>query len=247
MGFIAGPRVTSATGGTISSITGAIVHTFGTPGSQTFIPNGNGTVDVLVVAGGGGGTGSLGANEISGGGGGSVFYQRFVPVLSGVSYPITVGAGGIEITAGAATTFNYNGGSITARGGAGGVPSSDSIPGKSNPLGSGSGGSGAIIGRAGVGGTGNGNPGYGFPGGNGSDGFTGAGGGAGGAASGNVGGIGVSYTINGTSLFYGGGGAGWPGGSLGSGSLPTNFGLGGSGGVGLQPSRPGCVIIRYIT
>ena len=71
MGFIAGPRVTSATGGTISSITGAIVHTFGTPGSQTFIPKGNGTVDVLVVAGGGGGTGSLGANEISGGGGGS--------------------------------------------------------------------------------------------------------------------------------------------------------------------------------
>jgi hypothetical protein len=249
MGFIAGPRVTTATGGIINNIPGAVVHAFTTPGTFTFTPRGNGTVDVLVVGGGGGGSENLGANEISGGGGGSVFYQRFVPVLSGVSYSLNVGFTGAGTVAGTATTFRYNGGTITAGGGSGGVPSSASFPGNPNPVGSASGGSGAFPGRGGAGGIGNGNPGFGFPGGNGSDTFTGGGGGAGGAAIDNIGGQGLAYSITGVSTFYGGGGGGFGGGgSLHPTSTPSNFGLGGSGGSGafFPDATPGCIFIRYL-
>jgi hypothetical protein len=248
MGFIAGPRVTGGTGGSISTITGVTIHAFTTPGTFTFTPRGNGTVDVLVVGGGGGGTENLGANEISGGGGGSVFYRKFVPVVSGVSYTLNVGSAGGGVIAGTATTYRYNGGSITASGGEGGVPSSGVIPGNSNPTGSASGGSGAFVGRGAPGGIGNGNSGFGYPGGTGSDTFTGAGGGAGGAAIDNIGGQGLAYQITGVSTFYGGGGGGFGGGALHPTSTPSNFGLGGSGGSGafFPKATPGCIFIRYV-
>ena len=104
MGFIAGPRVISATGGTISTFSGAIVHTFTTVGLNTFTPRGSGVVEVLVVGGGGGGTEDGFGNAVSGGGGGSVLYQKFAPVISGVAYTMNIGSRGGAVSGSAKQT-----------------------------------------------------------------------------------------------------------------------------------------------
>ena len=70
-----GAKGFDATGGTITTYTSGSttykVHTFLSSGN--FIPNGDGTVDVLVVAGGGGG-GSCNRSFQGGGGGGAGGY-----------------------------------------------------------------------------------------------------------------------------------------------------------------------------
>ena len=244
MTIYVGPRISSATGGTITNIAGFTVHTFTSSG--TFVPNGSGFAEVLVVGAGGGMTGSIWS---SGGGGGSVVYQKFVPVLSGVPYTMNVGTGGVSVSR-IASTCTYNGGSITAPGGGGN--------GENNPLGSGGGGavnSPATIGAGVIG--------LGFSGGrgcpSGSSGLIGSGGGGAGSfgRDGQVigipttpitgqGGIGVSYSITGVSRYYGGGGSGVLTG-LNPSSSPTDFGLGGSGPGPSTPSNPGVIIIRYIS
>ena len=85
MTIYVGPRISGATGGTISNISGYTIHTFSS-GAATFTPQGSGALEVLVVgAGGGGGNGtSWGAG---GGGGGAVIYARNIPVIGGVSFP----------------------------------------------------------------------------------------------------------------------------------------------------------------
>ena len=86
-----GQRTTSATGGTISTIAGYTVHTFTSGGN--FVPRGSGTIEVLVV-GGGGPISNTGPIAYGGGGGGAVIYNKFVNVTSGTPYSITVGAVG---------------------------------------------------------------------------------------------------------------------------------------------------------
>jgi len=250
MTIYVGPRVSSATGGSISTISGFTVHTFSNVGVNTFIPSTTGYVEVFTVGAGGGGGNSFWSG---GGGGGSVLYQKFIPVLSGVAYTMFVGSGGASFASGQVSTCTYNGGSITAPGGGG-----ENI---SNPLGSGGGGAAnkaATIGAGVIG--------LGFPGGLGtpsaisSPSSIGAGGGGAGGSGQNGrqsgvpvtpttgrGGPGVPYSITGVSTYYGGGGSGvnttgHPNNS------PTNFGLGGVGNVGGPgDGNPGVVIIRYIT
>ena len=251
MAIIVGPRVTNITNATTVSIANTYyrVHTFSTPGTTSFTPTGSGYVEVLVV-GGGGGSGTDNTSWDGGGGSGSVLYVKNVPVINGVSYPITVGGFGARADNtptgfGGTSTLAYNGGTITAPGGAfaanrGSIPSAAG----SNPVGSGGGGARGPI----AGGTGANIFGYGFPGGNGGGSSGGGGGGAGGAgspsASGGRGGPGVPYSITGSPVFYGGGGG--PGTSqLHPTSSFSDFGLGGT--APSTPARPGVIIIRHMT
>jgi hypothetical protein len=244
MPFIAGPRVISATGGTISVNGGFTIHTFTSNG--TFIPNGTGTVEVLVV-GSGGSPGPSGSSRV-GSGGGSVLYQKFVPVISGTSYSATVGSGTpapqVNSPPGVQSQFDYNGGSIIAPGG-GGTGFN-----RNNPLGSG--GGGELTPEFGIGAN---VIGYGFSGGTGGPGGNvgGGGGGAGDFGSPGVsatpgrGGIGVSYSISGVSTYYGGGGGLFSGPAyLHPTSTASMHGLGGCSPVpGTIGNRPGVIIIRY--
>jgi hypothetical protein len=236
MTIYVGPRIQSATGGSISNIGTFTVHTFSTFGVSTFTPSGSGYVDVFLV--GGGGRSGTTPTASPGGGGGSVLYQKFVPVLSGVAYTVSVGAGGPDVPApgpfaGLASTCTYNGGSIIAPGGAG--------PFGSNPLGSGGGGGGLGANIIGFGFDGGGPP--GSPG--------GGGGGAGGAGQptpNGTGGIGLSYSISGVSSYYGGGGGGGSAGVTNPAPSQNNFGYGSRGGTSAPSTgRPGIIIIRYIT
>jgi hypothetical protein len=209
------------------------IHTFSTAGTTTFTPTGSGYVDVLVVGGGAPGGGQWNG----GGGGGSVLYAKNVPILGGVSYPITVG--GIS----GSSTFNYDGGNIVSPGGVAGGS------GLSNPLGSGGGGAwSSPVPNSASGGIGANVIGLGFDGcpSNNGTGRGGGGGGAGGAAPpGGQGGVGLNYSIRGTSESFGGGGSGdqTP---LNPNSSPTDFGLGGGAGGG-RVGNPGCIIIRYLS
>jgi hypothetical protein len=245
MTIYVGPRITTATGGNlITNIPGFTVHTFTSSG--TFVPTGSGYVDVLVVGAGAGSGNSLWSG---GGGGGSVQYQKFIPVLSGVSYPMVVSVGSAPNVNALASTCTYNGGSVTARGG--------TTSGVNNPLGSAGGGaanSPATIG-AGVVGLGFGG-GLGAPSGSGN--FGAGGGGAGGAGQNGQqplipltpltgrGGPGLPYSITGSPIFYGGGGSGW-GTAINPTSSPIDFGLGGQASTPGSPGNPGVIIVRYIT
>jgi hypothetical protein len=106
-----GTRISSATGGTITNISGYTIHTFSS--TETFVPQGSGYAEVLVVGGGAGCPSSPASG--GGGGGGSVLYQKYIPLLSNVSYPMFVGDVGFGN--GLASTCTYNGGSIIAPGG----------------------------------------------------------------------------------------------------------------------------------
>jgi hypothetical protein len=260
MTIFVGPKVVSATGGIVTNIAGYIVHTFTSSG--IFIPNGTGSVEVLVVGGGGGGASpSFGGG---GGGGGAALLTKFLPVLSNVSYPVTVGPGGNGILAqGNSSIFSYNGGTITAFGGGGAGPTSSPGNGGSSPNASGGGGFGAPGVRA-IGGTGANVIGLGFPGGSTSAassficGGGGGGGGVGGGAvapdTGGNGGPGVPYSITGIATFYGGGGGGGGSfiqtmGQLHPTSFPTMFGLGATPPAGVFGviGNIGVVIVRYIS
>jgi len=263
----------SATGGTITNISGYRVHTFtsSASGASGFVRNKAGSVDVLVVAGGGGGGAGTRHNGAwsAGGGAGGVLYSSSVSV-SQSSYSITVGAGG-GINSNGANSIALG---MTAIGGGRGGGSAGYV-GASG--GSGGGGIGdenpARAGGSGTSGQGNaGGPGT-DPGGNP---YYEQGGGGGGAGEvGNTdglgyGGDGESYantfgTTYGESGYFGGGGAGGSGtdnsgstneGGLGGGgdtsggyqqTLSTQSGASNTGGGGsLKASGgSGIVIIRY--
>jgi hypothetical protein len=114
MAFISGGRLESATGGTISTISGYKVHTFDTVGNNTFTPTTNGIIEVLVVGGGSAGSAQTGGS--GGGGGGSVLYQNFISVLAGVAYTMNIGAGGTNGNPGTDTVINLPIGTVTAYG-----------------------------------------------------------------------------------------------------------------------------------
>lgn len=219
-------------------------------------PIGNYIVEALLIAGGGGGW------YTAGGGAGGMLSTTAVSVVPGISYTISVGAGGADSTSGQNSIFA---GLSALGGGSGPTGTRYSTPG-------GSGGGSLYSDRAG----GSGTPGQGYPGGQGADGLVsytsgGGGGGAGGAGSnasgqyGGPGGVGLQSSFTGTSVYYAGGGSGGGdtqsqtipgtngGGGAGSGTGgaggPGTANLGGGGG-GAQSSRgnggSGRVMIRYL-
>ena len=121
----------NATGGTITTSGGSIIHRFNISG--TFRPLFSGSVEVLIVGGGGGGGPSLGG----GGGGGGVIYMPSVNVSANTNYSIVVGAGGASgtngqnssaftaIAAGGGTSGPYSQGAGTAGGSGGGAAAND--------------------------------------------------------------------------------------------------------------------------
>ena len=78
----------ASTGGTITTVGGYRIHTFTTPGNNTFTADTSGQVEYLVVAGGGGG-----GRHWAGGGGAGGFLTGTLPVISG-SISVVVGSGG---------------------------------------------------------------------------------------------------------------------------------------------------------
>ncbi len=218
-----------ASGGTITHSGGYTIHTFTASGTFTSYCNQN--VELLVVGGGGGG--SMGG----GGAGGLIYHSAYA--ITPTSYTVTIGSGGIgkgngtNASNGGNTVF----GGLTAIGGGGGG---------GNSLNGNSGGSG---GGCGIGGVnyvaGQGTSGQGNAGGNSiynsSPYPTGGGGGAGAvgqdaqsSTQAGAGGIGLSYTISGSPVYYAGGGGG---GAQNSGGFGAAGGLGG-GGAGC--GTPGC-------
>jgi hypothetical protein len=190
-----------------------------------------GVVSALVVAGGGGGGGNCVTCGGGGGGGaGGLTYAASEAIGIG-SIPITVGDGGAGGAGGASRTTGVNGedssfGSIVTLGGGGGSAQGQA----SGTGGSGGGGSGGGSPAPSAGGTGT--AGQGNNGGTGSSTTSHYGGGGGGGAGGTgvggatrTGGVGLSYDISGSSVFYAGGGGG------GTGSA-TAGGAGGNGGGG---------------
>ena len=287
-------RASSTTGGVTSTtdrefniiVRAPVVVSYTSTGSASFsVPTGLTAVEVLVIGGGGGGGGATGFEGGGGGGAGGVLYSSSTPVTPGGSVPVTVGAGGPGAAAQssqppntAPAYLNGNGGNsafgpLTAiGGGVGGGQYWDGRPG-----GSGGGMSGNGNGAPGSGTSGQGNPGGSTVGG-GNAAATGAGGGGAGGSGTPAntgaapGGVGVSYSISGSSVVYAGGGGGGgaengsSGGSGGNGgggngssnrggtaAQPgtTNRGGGGggltnSGGTGSGGSGgPGIVVIRY--
>jgi hypothetical protein len=262
--------VVSATGGnSTNDIGGYRIHTFTNDG--TFDVSATGVVDVLVVGGGGGGGGFIGG----GGGAGGLIYTTAFYVASG-PITVTIGAGGGAGASVSYTGFGTNGANsvfsnLTALGGGRGGAAYVHNPGTN---GSG-GGAGSCIAN-GTAQTGqSGTPGQGSNGGiSSTTQNTGAGGGGGAgtvgtngtATKGGDGGAGISVSISGSDVIYGGGGGGanWGGGADGSGGAGgggdaanpgrpgrTNSG-GGGGGGGINPvaaggvGGSGIVIVRYV-
>lgn len=253
--------VGSATGVTMTVVSGECVLRFANVGTTTWtVPSGITTVRVLVVGAGGGGSTDLGG----GGGGGQVVDSSTTAVSGEVTISVgargTAGSGRVgDLTSGGRTgsssSFVSSGGTVNAKGGSGATgragADNKNADGTANNTGY-TGGGGAFAGTGGSTGTGGalykGGDGGGAQGG-------GGGGGAGGAGqprSGTAnGGVGLSSDITGTAIFYGGGGggstyvstvgAGGNGGGGGGGSSSRGFslngvsgenGLGGGGGGG---------------
>ena len=275
-GNVSDQQFITATGGTITCCGDFKVHTFTSSGTFA-VTAGAGpaaTLDYLVIGAGGGG----GNNRGGGGGAGgyraglsgnngtyttlpAVTSELGLPVQTGDSIPVTIGAGGAANSNGANTVFS----TITsAGGGAGGSPSD---PGSTG----GSGGGGGHPSRgAGSGNTPAVNPPQGNNGGSGNATSAGSGGGAGqegnpapGPGNGGTGAIGATSGINFSDVDRAGGGGGGGqttggpasdgggAGNRGAGTAGTaNTGGGGGGGGSQLPGAgaaggSGLVIIRY--
>ena len=237
-----GPVPFSATGGTVTTAGGKTIHSFTSPGPSTFtVTSGSGTVEYLVVAGGGGNAIGQGGNRESGSGAGGLLNASGFLVSPG-PYSITVGNGGVGQSNGGPSSF----GPITATGGGAGANYDSNI---GSPGGSGGGNwySGASP-ATGI--PGQGNPGGIWGGGN--NWIGGGGGGAGGPGgvtptnpSVGAGGVGLSLSISGSSVTYAAGGR--------SSEYPStpNAANGanntGNGASGAANGGPGIVIIAYPT
>ena len=222
----------TATGGTKTVVGSYTIHTFTSSG--TFTPAIAGSVDYLVVAGGGGS--SRGSGSGGSGAGGFRTATGFSVAPTGLT--VTIGAGGAG--AGGAAQRGSNGGdsvfsSITSTGGGAGGTQNETT--SANSGGSG-GGANSTYGVAGAGDTPSTTPSQGNNGGagnttgDGSPTYVGAGGGGAGAVGGNgdgttagAGGNGVANSLTGSAVTRAGGGGGGTYGSAG--------GAGGSGGGGL--------------
>jgi hypothetical protein len=246
-----------ASGGTMTSASGYISHTFNNSGTFTLtsVPSGT-TFDFLMVAGGGaGGTGNGNNSSHPAGGAGGLIY-RTGQTLSAGNYSITVGNGGVGAVAGSNagygnpgenTTFN----GLTALGGGPGQSGQCcTIGGQSGGSGGGAQHSDNVSQRTGGAATQPGSASGGF-GNKGGDGPTssnsspcwvgGGGGGAGGeglqgaptnTANAGLGGIGRQYDISGVNKYYAGGGSGGTNQSSGCACYMGNPGALGGGGNG---------------
>ena len=190
-----------ATGGTVTEAGGYRIHTFTTVGDSAITFTTGGTVEYLVVAGGGqGGTG-----QYNGGGGGAGGFRTAAGfTVTAQSYTVTVGAGGSGNTEGSKGASGGNSvfGPITSIGGGGGGS-------HNNPTGA-SGGSGGG-GSQGSASGGSGTSGQGYAGGGLCYALGAGGGGAsavGASSSPPNGGAGAASSIFGTSIYYAGGGGG---------------------------------------
>ena len=253
-GFYTG-AVAAPTGGTETTYTDSgtdyVVRSF-LSGTTNLVFNKAGTVDYLLVAGGGAG----GYSAIPGGGGAGGLLTATGLSVSVQTYPIVVGAGGVGDNGGGVindgddtTAF-----SLTAVGGGqGGVG-----PGTIGAHTGGSGGGGDGYSGAGAAGT----VGQGNAGGSGVNHGAGGGGGAGAVGanavspSGGAGGVGLSNSLRtGSGVFYAGGGGGqkWTGsngaggnggGGAGgvAGTVNTGGGAGGAGGSG----GSGIAVVRWV-
>lgn len=220
---------TSSSGGLVSTqdrgfaiqIKAPVVTSYTSVASTTWTAPFTGNIQVLVVAGGGAG----GGGTAGGGGAGGLVYHSAYPVTNGTPYGVTVGGGG-PMPTGQNTGQGNNGGNsvfggITAVGGGGGAGYNATSVGTG---GSGGGGGqypgwpGSAVGAGGVtantvaGGSGYGNPGGPYSGGP-TGGSHGGGGGGGAGAAGQAGplgagGVGLAYSITGSSVTYAGGGMG---------------------------------------
>jgi hypothetical protein len=228
----------NATGGSITVAGGYRTHTFSYTGSsQTFIADGVGTVEYLILAGGGAGAAQFNQYyEAAGAGGAGGLIYSSVEVTP-QNYSIVVGAGGTssDSTGPGSETSTKGTNSValgfTAFGGGVGLQGYESlIAGRQN---GGSAGShmstdpGVTAGVAGQGNAGGARSGASI------NSFSGGGGGAGSAGAnatsgrGGDGGAGLANSITGSSVTYAGGGGGSKD-STGAGS----YGSGGSGGGG---------------
>jgi hypothetical protein len=266
-------RGTRATGGTVydTIIEGTTyrVHVFTTTGNSTFTVTRAGTVEYLIVAGGGGG-GGHNAGFFEGGGGGAGGLLTGTVSVTPQAYTVTVGDGGAGGIASGSQGQNSSAFGLTAIGG--GFGGGGSSFGGAGGSGGGSGWTNTTNRDSGIGG-GAGTAGQGNNGGSPGGPFNagGGGGGAGGVGAtgiaGSRGGSGLLTNINGTPVFYaggggggrsnsaiggfGGGGAGQPSDAAGTGTPGTpNTGGGGGGGWQSSPNAgsaggSGIVIIRY--
>jgi len=234
------------------TVTDATIVSFTSSGTFS-VPIGKTSVDVLVVAGGGGGAsgGPTGAGCGAGGGGGGaggLIFKPGFPVTPGGTVTVTLGCGGGNATTGQDSVF----GTLTAKGGGGGGP----VPRGAGSAGGSGGGGGAGNGGPGVAGAAtqptqpgdSGSFGFGnnggaatggdYQSGGGGGGGSGAVGGSGGGFAGSPGGAGRAYTIadGTTSVYYAGGGGGGGGHTGGGGNVPAPGGQGGGGAGGGTPA-----------
>jgi fibronectin type 3 domain-containing protein len=224
--------------------------------TTSLVAPGNGTVDFLVIGGGGsgghghsaayGGSGGAGGYRTSAGtSGGGASAESKITLTSGTSYTVTVGAGGpapttsggVRGSSGANSVFA----SITSTGGGAGSGTNSGA----TALSGGSGGGGSYATNpSGASGT----SGQGYAGGNyNTGGQAGLGGGAGSAATLTTPGAGVASSITGASVTRAAGGSG-----AGATAPSANTGSGGSGGRPVASAGPvaasggsGIVIVRY--
>jgi hypothetical protein len=225
-----------ATGGTITYITGYVVHTFTSSGN--FVPEKGLEVEYLVVAGGGGGGGHNGG----GGGAGGLLTNLGGTKMSitATSYAVVVGTGGVGGTNrqgynGSTSSFN----SIAPTGGGGGGSQTSPYAAQNGGSGGGAGVSGSTPG------TGISGQGYGGGTGTGSSHYTFGGGGGSGAAGGNAtgskagdGGVGTQVNIDGNNYYWAGGGGGSSE-RLSYNDDPGDGGLGGGGGGATRNNKHG--------
>jgi len=80
-----GKRGALGLGGTITTLGGYTIHSFTQVGASTFTATSNGTIDVLLVAGGGAGGPSYGDQDTGkgGGGAGGVVYRGNYSITAG--------------------------------------------------------------------------------------------------------------------------------------------------------------------
>jgi hypothetical protein len=196
------------------------------------------TVDYLVVAGGGGGGANItGSGQLGAGGGGAGgFLTGSMTIISGISVPIVVGAGGIIGANGANSTAI---GILATTVVGGGHGASYVALGATGGSGGGNGGDSNSAGAAGT-------PGQGNASGT-TDAVSNSGSGGGGAGSAGVQGgpgLGLSNSLSGSAVTYAVGG--FPN----VGGLQTTPGSGGQGGNGdssvSTDGLDGIVIIRYV-
>ena len=251
-GGAGGFDTTGSYGGTGGS--GVVIITFTAPplsmatytSSGTWTaPSGVSMVEILLVAGGGAGGFAGGAG---GGGGGGVLYNGGYTVTPSSTISITVGAGG----SGAGNASGGNGGdtsfgSLTATGGGGGGSYNSGRNGSNGGSGGGGAGPKGVPDYTGYSSTGGSRvSGQGNVGGRGVEvtaGYAGAGGGGAGQAGGDAyvtddpaviggdGGNGISNSISGSAVTYGGGGGG-------GGGTAIAGGAGGTGGGGSGAPSP---------